>query len=221
MRGRSLPKYPLTPDDPLWPTCKCGCGEPVKPRPKGSVKDGTLPGEPFDYRRGHTSRIPEWRNGRKRCGACGEFKPPSEFHANGGRLKSVCDACKKAYNAAYRQANRERLTSNDRAYGEANRERINARIEEHKRANPETYRPIGRRRSSARRARKLGQFVEHVDPLVVLERDDNRCGICGLDVDPLDFHVDHVIPLALGGEHSYMNTQTAHPSCNSAKRDSL
>jgi hypothetical protein len=65
-----------------------------------------------------------------------------------------------------------------------------------------------------RRARKHDAFVEDVDRLVVL---DGACGICGHDVDPLDFHVDHIVPLARGGEHSYANTQAAHPLCNHRK----
>jgi 5-methylcytosine-specific restriction endonuclease McrA len=31
------------------------------------------------------------------------------------------------------------------------------------------------------------------------------------------FHVDHVVPLARGGEHSYANTQPACPPCNMSK----
>lgn len=58
---------------------------------------------------------------------------------------------------------------------------------------------------------------EDVEPLIVLELDDGVCGICGTDVDPFDFHIDHVIPLALGGEHSYANTQVAHSRCNKSK----
>jgi 5-methylcytosine-specific restriction endonuclease McrA len=67
------------------------------------------------------------------------------------------------------------------------------------------------------RARNRNAFVETVDPLVVLERGDNVCGICGGDVDPGDFHIDHIVPLARGGLHNYENTQPAHPRCNWAK----
>jgi 5-methylcytosine-specific restriction endonuclease McrA len=69
----------------------------------------------------------------------------------------------------------------------------------------------------AYRARKRGAFVEDVEPLVVLERDDGVCGICGEDVDPTFFDIDHVIPLARGGEHSYRNVQVAHRRCNARK----
>lgn len=70
-----------------------------------------------------------------------------------------------------------------------------------------------RARSAARRAR----CVDVVHPLVVLELHDGVCGICGEDVDPLDFHVDHIVQLVHGGEHSYENTQPACPPCNLAK----
>jgi 5-methylcytosine-specific restriction endonuclease McrA len=30
-------------------------------------------------------------------------------------------------------------------------------------------------------------------------------------------HIDHVIPLARGGEHSYANAQAAHGPCNMRK----
>lgn len=58
-------------------------------------------------------------------------------------------------------------------------------------------------------------------PLVVLEMDDGICGICGEDVDPERFDIDHVIPLSKGGEHSYANVQVAHRSCNSRKAASM
>ncbi len=78
-------------------------------------------------------------------------------------------------------------------------------------------REIARRGQLARRARKAAAFVEHVDPLVLLDEHEGICGICLEPVDPADFHVDHIIPLARGGEHSYANTQVAHPICNVGK----
>jgi 5-methylcytosine-specific restriction endonuclease McrA len=62
-----------------------------------------------------------------------------------------------------------------------------------------------------------GQFVEDVDRLVLLELHDGVCGICGEDVDPFSYHVDHVVPLVQGGFHNYVNTQPAHPRCNLRK----
>ena len=67
----------------------------------------------------------------------------------------------------------------------------------------------------------LNAYIEDVDPLVVLERDDGICGICLDDVDPTNFHVDHIFPISLGGEHSYANVQAAHPFCNVSKNNRI
>jgi 5-methylcytosine-specific restriction endonuclease McrA len=32
-----------------------------------------------------------------------------------------------------------------------------------------------------------------------------------------DWHLDHVVPLAAGGDHSYANTQVSYSACNLAK----
>jgi 5-methylcytosine-specific restriction endonuclease McrA len=93
-----------------------------------------------------------------------------------------------------------------------------ARVRAWKAANPERSAELHRRKQMNRSARKRGSGrYEPIDQLVVLERDDGVCGICGGDVDPMDYHVDHIIPLARGGEHTYANVQTTHPSCNVAK----
>lgn len=60
-------------------------------------------------------------------------------------------------------------------------------------------------------------FVEDVAKLVVLELHDGVCGICGDDVDPGSFHLDHIIPLSAGGWHGYDNVQPSHPACNLSK----
>lgn len=72
-----------------------------------------------------------------------------------------------------------------------------------------------------RRARLLGRFVEDVDRRELLLRHRGICGWCDQPVDPANFHVDHIVALVLGGEHSYANTQPTHPECNIAKRVAL
>jgi 5-methylcytosine-specific restriction endonuclease McrA len=77
-----------------------------------------------------------------------------------------------------------------------------------------------------RRARLLDAWVEDVDIAVVFERDGGRCGVCGNPIDlafdwpdRMSLTLDHVVPLARGGEHSYRNVQVAHAVCNSRKND--
>lgn len=56
------------------------------------------------------------------------------------------------------------------------------------------------------------------------ERDGWVCHICERDIDPSLHHnhkegatIDHVVPLAAGGDDSMANTALAHRTCNSAK----
>lgn len=87
-----------------------------------------------------------------------------------------------------------------------------------------------RRRISAstarhgRRVRLEASTVERFDPVVVYDRDGWICGICGGAIDralawpdPGSVSLDHVLPLAAGGEHSRANTQAAHWICNVRK----
>lgn len=80
------------------------------------------------------------------------------------------------------------------------------------------------------RCRKYGVYY---DPSVsrdkVIERDDGICQICGIKCNPNDKSwgssgatyptLDHIIPLAKGGTHTWDNVQCACGLCNSNKRD--
>jgi 5-methylcytosine-specific restriction endonuclease McrA len=87
------------------------------------------------------------------------------------------------------------------------------------------------RKSKRRTARKVGKArkraatVEYVNPTKVFDRDGWRCQLCGCST-PRRLRgtlvnrapeLDHIIPLAAGGEHSYRNTQCACRACNIAK----
>jgi 5-methylcytosine-specific restriction endonuclease McrA len=90
------------------------------------------------------------------------------------------------------------------------------RARRHKRAS----RAVGK-------ARLRTATVECFDPIEVLERDGWRCHLCGgktpkrlrgtyEDSAP---ELDHIVPLAAGGEHSRRNTACACRKCNIAKSD--
>jgi 5-methylcytosine-specific restriction endonuclease McrA len=59
---------------------------------------------------------------------------------------------------------------------------------------------------------------------VVGERDGWLCGLCEAPVDvdarwpdPRSASIDHVVPVSVGGEHTYGNVQLAHLACNMSK----
>jgi 5-methylcytosine-specific restriction endonuclease McrA len=156
----------------------------------------------------------------KTCKRCRLPKPCNAFgverRAKDGR-DCYCRRCRTELRAAARAAHPETL--------ERARRRWLAEHPERRRevasASQRRHREAARARWQRYQARKRDAFVEDVNPLIVFERDEGRCGICGEPVDQGRFEVDHVIPLARGGEHSYANTQPAHPLCNQRKGTSL
>lgn len=144
--------------------------------------------------------------GTKRCKECDAEKHVTEFRCDrsmlGGR-GSTCKSCANAHGRARYHAEPE--------FRQRDKERTYAYRERH----PETRNFW----VSTQFARKYDAPIvdPHLHRLVVLEREDGVCGICGEDVDPFDFHVDHIIPLCEQGEHSYENLQIAHPLCNQRK----
>lgn len=122
---------------------------------------------------------------------------------------------------AYYARNRAKVIARARQWLKENnykesREKLNARNRKYEATNP-AVKIRHANREARRRAAKRGLPNEHVDRLQLLEMHDGRCGICGEGVDPNNFHIDHRIPLSLGGHHTYANTQPAHPKCNLSK----
>lgn len=136
----------------------------------------------------------------------------------------------KANNAAWRAANPERckeLAANWAAanperkleihavWRAANPEQVKERSSSWRRANPEA------RRISAqnRRARKLvaGGVLSKGLSAKLFALQKGKCPCCK---QPLgnDYHLDHIMPLALGGSNSDDNMQLLRQRCNLQKR---
>lgn len=89
----------------------------------------------------------------------------------------------------------------------------------------ELARKRARIKRHVRRARVKGVRAVRVDPIAVFARDNWRCQLCGRatlkskrgTAHPRAPELDHIIPLARGGEHSPVNTQCACRECNGRK----
>ncbi len=89
------------------------------------------------------------------------------------------------------------------------------------RGNPEHYRKAQLIKAKRRRAKVRGLESENVDRDEVGRRDGWRCGICHRKINQRLVYphlksasLDHVIPLAAGGVHTYANSRIAHLDCN-------
>lgn len=88
-----------------------------------------------------------------------------------------------------------------------------------------------------RRRKKLrenGKVNYKINIYKLMRKDKNICQICGKAVNKEDYHynedghfvagpeypsIDHIIPVAKGGTHTWDNVQLAHRHCNSIKND--
>lgn len=74
-----------------------------------------------------------------------------------------------------------------------------------------------------RRAALRTVATEAVVDIKVFERDKWKCKICGIKLQKEFIYrddaaeVDHIVPISLGGPHSYTNTQAACRKCNQEK----
>lgn len=115
-----------------------------------------------------------------------------------------------------RAIGREEAAKRRRDHPERERAKVRQALRKMRAEQPERMRAKNRMDQLARRARLVGAFVETVDPAKVWKAHKGLCGICQKPVKGA-WHVDHILPLARGGQHSYANVQVAHPRCNLSK----
>lgn len=97
------------------------------------------------------------------------------------------------------------------AHAPAIRKRIKAWVKRDRQIHPEK----NSIHCAVRRARmKNASVIEPINLQVLAERDHWICHICKKKVTKRTWSHDHLIPLALGGDHSYLNVALAHLRCN-------
>lgn len=72
-------------------------------------------------------------------------------------------------------------------------------------------------RVALRKAIIKGAKSEKFTKQEIYERDGGRCHLCGKKCNHSKWHLDHLIPLSLGGEHTRKNVAVACPRCNESK----
>jgi len=156
------------------------------------------------------------------------------YYADGAEVE------RKEKNAAYYDANRERIKNTSRRtharnalyisnrnksmrvklnaraqlWRDKNRDRVKANTNSYYAANKERMRP-GRKEAAARR-RAAGRIEPgFVNRLMSMQK--GKCACCGIGIKHKLHHLDHIIPVAKGGDSSNNNLQLLCPSCNLSK----
>lgn len=153
---------------------------------------------------------------QRRCWKCGHKFPSTTefFHRNSSDctgLSKTCKQCVMAHHDEYYQ--RPEIKEQVREYQQRPdvRQRI-AKYQKEYQNRPEVRDRV-RAKGNNRRAAP-GSFTA-ADIREIRKAQGNRCYICGKKLKK--FHVDHFIPIALGGTNDPGNLRLACPRCNLSK----
>lgn len=134
----------------------------------------------------------------KTCFRCREVKPTLTGFYRANRMYDgihpLCKKCSSTYGKKYYEANKDWLRASRQDWGSINYAKERSYV--HKRyalINANGYEPF--------------------DLIYIYQRDGGLCQICG--IGPLGrFHLDHWIPLNMGGETCEGNLRITCPKCN-------
>lgn len=177
-------------------------------------------------------RVKDWPDGTRECTECARRLPLTGFDLDASATlgrRAKCKTCRSAQMKAWYRANRERQVDRQRARYRMNHavilERDRARyFRDREKRLEAVYASVDRRR-----AEQWGvAFDPEVTRRALRERLGDLCAYCGalMDFEILDGHVysptkatiEHKLPLARGGPHSWDNCVLACWACNGEKR---
>ena len=154
--------------------------------------------------------------------------------ANSEKEKERCTAYRvanrdkaRAYSSAHYAANSERLNASKALYYAANKEKFRAYYVNCMASNPEKVQKrkaawhkanLDKARIShqTRRARATGGKLSMGIAKKLYELQKGKCPCCKLNLGK-DYHLDHIMPLALGGSNTDENIQLLRRKCNLQK----
>lgn len=158
------------------------------------------------------------------CRLCHKTFNANRYLANQEKLRAASAKWRaenpekhRASKAKWEAANAERIKANKAKYHATNKEKLKEANAKWHAANPDARRIREQNRRARKRASggKLSKGL--ADRLFSLQHGKCACG-CGQPLGD-DFHLDHIMPLALGGTNTDDNIQLLRSRCNIQKKD--
>jgi 5-methylcytosine-specific restriction endonuclease McrA len=126
--------------------------------------------------------------------------------------KKLYDSTHRTQKRIYREKNKERERKNNASRREANKEKIKIKKADYYSKNRDDY----RLRWQSRRTLKSNGVLSKGLTKKLFELQRGRCACCGKPLGD-DYHLDHIMPLALGGANEDKNMQLLRQRCNNQK----
>lgn len=118
----------------------------------------------------------------------------------------------KVKKAVYQAENVHIFAARSREWAAKNPERMRARLVKWRKNNPDAAKVIYHNRREKEKTGKLSRDI--AEKLLALQK--GKCACCQLPLGD-DYHLDHVMPLALGGTNTDDNVQLLRAKCNLQK----
>jgi len=147
-----------------------------------------------------------------------QLENPDKVKVNVSKWSSSNPEKVKKYNTEFKSKNQEKVNASSAEWRSANPEKYKTSIALSKAKNPEKYKALKLLSTQNRRAKKRevgGKLSkELVGKLFKLQK--GKCACCSQQLGD-DYHLDHIMPLALGGQNTDVNIQLLKSRCNMQK----
>lgn len=120
-----------------------------------------------------------------------------------------------ASKARYYQENKERCLELSRRHRNANKDQYREMARKWREKNRDYVRLKNRMRKQKIKNAEGSHTVDDVKR--ILEMQKRKCAACYKKLEGENYHVDHIVPLALGGSNWARNLQILCPPCNMSK----
>lgn len=156
-------------------------------------------------------------------------KNKEKIKAAGVKYRKANSGKMKAHNTEYYKANPEKLIAVRAKWRKNNPEKIKEMHAKWRKDNPERVKvyacgwrkenpEMGKANKHKRRARKraAGGIFTASDIKKMLKQQKAKCIVCQTDITN-SYHIDHIMPLVLGGSNNISNIQLLCQHCNLSK----
>lgn len=153
----------------------------------------------------------------KTCRKCNQTKSLGDFYKDSSRedgKKTICIVCDKVNVALYALNNKEKRKATSTHWYAKNAARVKQVGLAYRKANPDRVKATKKRYNENKIARgKLSPYLY----VKLFKLQKGMCACCGKLLDGVGDHMDHKMPLALGGTNTDDNIQLLHQRCNNQK----
>lgn len=150
----------------------------------------------------------------KKCASCGVVKAGDEFQKFARAKDGLFSWCRECSRAKDRERDPKKRSEIARRSREKNLDKVKARFKRYYQANKEVFFANNRKRRAVQRGAEGSHTTAQIKAMYAAQK--GCCAYCKQKLHG-KYHVDHIVPLVLGGSDDIGNIQILCQPCNSRK----